>query len=110
MIPKTKIVRARSTEEYVSMIEQALDDVFDLKQAIEFDYDEMSPAAAFVDELDSQLKELYESMKDGSYQFATGDLPFMSMIEKQHEAMLPFKFLLKRINETHLKGLEISDE
>ena len=34
---KTKIVRARSTNEYVSMIEQALDDIWDIRQSIEFD-------------------------------------------------------------------------
>ena len=109
MLSNNKIVRARSTEEYVNMVEQAIDDTFDLKQAIEFDYDEMSPAMAFVDQLDAQLKALYESMKDGSYQFATGDLPFVAIIEAQHEAMLPFKYLLKRINETHMKGLQIEE-
>ncbi len=107
MLSSNKIVRAHSTEEYVNLVEQAIDDTFDLKQAIEFDYDEMSAATVFVDELDKHLKALYQSMKDGSYQFATGDLPFVALMEKQHDAMLPFKYLLKRINETHLKGLEI---
>ncbi len=110
MLSNNKIVRARSTEEYVDMIEQAIDDTFDLKQAIEFDYDDMSSAMGFVDLLDKQLKALYESMKDGSYQFATGELPFVAIIEKQHEAMLPFKYLLKRINETHMKGLQIEED
>ena len=32
----TKIVRARSSDEYVQMIEQALDDVWDLHQSIEY--------------------------------------------------------------------------
>ncbi len=108
MLSNNKIVRAHSTDEYVNMVEQAIDDTFDLKQAIEFDFDEMSSAATFVDELDAHLRSLYESMKDGSYQFATGDLPFVALVEKQHDAMLPFKYLLKRINETHLKGLEIN--
>ena len=107
MLNNNKIVRARSTEEYVDMIKQAIDDVFDLKQAIEYDSDEMSQAISFVDELDKDLKALYKSMEDGSYQFATGDLPYIALIEKQPVALLPFKYLLKRINETHLKGLEI---
>ena len=46
-------------------------------------------------------------MKDGKYKFATGDLQFMEIVEKYHDAELPFKFLLKRINETHMKGLQI---
>jgi len=106
---KTKIVRARSTDEYVNMIEQALDEVWDLRQSIEYDEDYMAAARGFVDELDAGLKEIHQSMKDGSYKFATGDFPFMQILERYHESMIPFKFLLVRINETHLKGLEISE-
>ena len=103
----TKIVRARSSDEYVQMIEQALDDVWDLHQSIEYDEDHMAFAREFIGPLEHSLKELYQSMKDGKYEFATGDLPFMEIVEKYHDAQLPFKFLLKRINETHMKGLEI---
>ena len=102
-----KIVRARSSEEYVSLIEQAIDDVWDLRQSIEYDEEYMSDARGFIDELEANLKAIHQSMKDGSYQFATGDFPFMDILDKYHEALIPFKFLLKRINETHMKGLEI---
>ena len=105
---RNDIVRARSTDEYVQLIEQAIDEVFDLRQSIEYDEDYMSDARGFIDELDQILKDLYQSMKDGSYEFATGDLPYVALLAKYHEAMVPFKFLLKRINETHLKGLEIN--
>ena len=102
-----KIVRARSTEEYVSLIEQAIDDVWDLRQAIEYDDDAMEGAADVIDGLEAGLKETYASMKDGSYQFATGNFPFMTIFENYHEGIIPFKYLLLRINETHMKGLEI---
>ena len=102
-----KIARARSTDEYVRWIEQALDDVWDLHQSIEFDEESMSYAPEFIGPLENSLKELYQSMKDGNYQFATGDLAFMEIVEKYHDAQLPFKFLLKRINETHMKGLDV---
>ena len=105
---RNDIVRARSTDEYVQLIEQAIDEVFDLRQSVEYDEDYMSDARGFIDELEQILKALYQSMKDGSYEFATGDLPYVALLAKYHEAMVPFKFLLKRINETHLKGLEIS--
>lgn len=105
---RNDIVRARSTDEYVQLIEQAIDEVFDLRQSIEYDEDYMSDARGFIDELEQILKALYQSMKDGSYEFATGDLPYVALLAKYHEAMVPFKFLLKRINETHLKGLEIN--
>ncbi len=103
----TKIVRARSSDEYVQMIEQALDDVWDLHQSIEYDEDFMAVAREFIGPLENSLKDLHQSMKDGNYEFATGDLPFMAIVEKYHDAELPFKFLLKRINETHMKGLQI---
>lgn len=103
----TKIVRARSTDEYVQMIEQALDDVWDLHQSIEYDEDYMAVAREFIGPLEMSLKDLYQSMKDGNYEFATGDLAFMEIVDKYHDAQLPFKFLLKRINETHMKGLEV---
>jgi hypothetical protein len=50
-----------------------------------------------------------EFMNEGSYQFATGDLPYVAMMEKYHESMVPFRYLLKRINETHNKGLELTE-
>lgn len=46
-------------------------------------------------------------MKDGDYAFAKGDLPFMGIVEKCHDEPLPVKFLLKRINGTHVKGLDV---
>ena len=36
MLSSNKIVRASSTEEYVDMVKQAIDETFDLRQAIEF--------------------------------------------------------------------------
>jgi hypothetical protein len=107
MLSNNKIARAHSTEEYVDMVKQAIDEVFDLRQAIEFDEEFMSEARSVADDLEVQLKALYESMKDGSYKFATGDLPFIALMEKYHESMIPFRYLLKRINETHNKGLDI---
>jgi hypothetical protein len=64
-------------------------------------------ASEYIGPLENSLKELYQSMKDGKYEFATGDLPFMAIVEKYHDAELPFKYLLKRINETHMKGLQV---
>ena len=105
MLSSNKIVRAHSTEEYVDMINQAIDETFDLRQAIEFDEEFMSDARVLVDELEANLKALYESMKDGSYEFATGDLPYVALMKRYHQEMVPFRYLLKRINETHMKGL-----
>jgi hypothetical protein len=103
----SRIQRARTTDEYVAMIEQAIDDAWDLRQSIEYDEEYMSEARGFIDQLENSLKQLYQSMKDSKYEFATGDLPFMEIVNKYHDAHIPFKFLLKRINETHLRGLDV---
>lgn len=109
MLSNNKIVRAHSTDEYVGMIEQAIDETFDLRQAIEYDGEYMNDAIPMVELLEKTLKELFDSMKNGNYEFATGDLAYMAEMEKHHEGMVPFRYLLKRINETHNKGLELTD-
>lgn len=91
------------------MIKQAIDETFDLRQAIEFDGEFMSDALPLVDAIEADLKALFESMKEGNYEFATGDLPYMAEMKKYHESMVPFRYLLKRINETHNKGLELKE-
>lgn len=110
MLSNNKIVRAHSTDEYIDMIKQAIDETFDLRQAIEFDEEFMAEARPLVDAIEAVLKELYDSMKEGRYKFATGDLAYMAELAKYHESMVPFRYLLKRINETHNKGLELSQQ
>lgn len=102
--------RARSVEEYVRMVEEALDECFDLRASMEWDSDGMAGAINFIEVLEGGLKAMYGQMKDGTYLFATGDLPFMKAVARADERLLAFKPLLARINETHLKGLETDDE
>ena len=44
MLSINKIARAHSTDEYVDMVRQAIDETFDLRQAVEFDEEFMSEA------------------------------------------------------------------
>lgn len=103
------IVRARSVEEYVDMVQQAVFEVEALFMAAEFDMESMGSTANFVNDLHTALKALLASMEDGSYQFQNKDLPFMGIVERETEKSLPCKFLLRRINETHRYGLEVED-
>jgi hypothetical protein len=103
------IVRARTVEEYVDMVQQAVFEVEELYMAAEFDMESMGSTASFVDDLDKTLKALLSAMEDGSYQFQNTNLPFMGIVEKEDEKSLPFRFLLRRINETHRYGLEVED-
>ena len=49
-------------------------------------------------------------MEDGSYDFADADLPFMAIVDKQNEQVLPFKRMLRLINLTHRQGLDAGGE
>lgn len=97
--------RATTMDEYQTMVDEALAEIQDLKDAIEFDEDEMSAAAGFVDRLDGEVRRLRERMADGSYQFGNEDLSFMPIIADESTHFLPFKELLETINRTHREGL-----
>jgi hypothetical protein len=96
-------------EEYKRMVNEALEEIQDLRDAIEFDEDEMSMAAGFVDSLDAEVRRLRDQMADGSYQFANQDLSFMPIIADESTHFLPFKELLEAINRTHREGLEAEE-
>ena len=48
-------------------------------------------------------------MADGSYRFEKRNLRFMRVVEPQHKPILPFKLWLLKINETHVKGLDVDN-
>jgi len=102
--------RPRTPEEYVELVRQSLLETEELRQAAEYDTDEMAAALGFLDPLEAELRKLYDSMKDGSYDFADTDLPLMAIVDKQNERVLPFKRMLRLINLTHRQGLDAGDE
>ena len=71
--------------------------------------DSMGAANEFLEELERDVRKLRESMADGSYRFGKNNLPFVKVVEMQDERILPFKSLLLKINETHIKGLEVDE-
>ena len=64
---------------------------------------------AFLDPLEEGIKGLHQSMLDGRYAFGREDLPFMDLAAQFAEE-IPFHTLLKQINETHRRGLEVDGE
>jgi hypothetical protein len=103
------VPRAKTVEEYVDLVDQALFEIEELRMAAEYDMDSMGASLKFVDKLERQVRELRASMGDGSYHFADRDLPFMDLVEDTSDDHLPFKYLLRMINETHRKGLDVGD-
>lgn len=99
--------RARSVEEYVEWVRQAVFEVGDLRACLEYELEEeMHRFPAFLDPLESSIQALYRSMETGEYSFGREDLPFMELAERYADE-IPFHSLLKQINETHRKGLDV---
>ena len=102
--------RARTVDEYVALVKDALYEVDEMRASIEYDEEGMGDAVKFIDELQSNLKEIFDAMVSGDYCWRTGDLKYMDLIRHMDDGMLPFRSLLIRINETHKKGLETDEE
>jgi len=101
--------RARTADEYIEWVKQAVFEVGDLRACLEFEMEETGQFPGFVDLLEQSIMELYQSMKDGKYQFGREDLTFMGLVHN-HGDQIPFATLLKQINETHRKGMEVDSD
>jgi hypothetical protein len=97
--------RARSAEEYINWVEQALFEVGDLRDCFEYEMEEMASFPGFLEPLEQSIKDLHQRMKEGRYQFGREDLMFMDIVHNYGED-IPFADLLKQINETHRKGID----
>jgi hypothetical protein len=101
--------RAKSVDEYVEWVRQAVFEVADLRDCLEFEMEDLARFPAFLDPPQEGIQALYDAMKDGSYAFGREDLPFMDLAGKYAEE-IPFHTLLKQINETHRRGLDVGGD
>lgn len=101
--------RPKTPAQYVDLVDQALFEIEDLRLAAEYDMDSMGAATEFLADLEHDVRKLRQSMTDGSYRFGKENLPFVTVVENQDERILPFKQLLLKINETHIKGLDVDE-
>jgi len=102
--------RAKSADEYVEWVKNAVFEVEDLRQCMLFESeDDILRMPAWLEPLTETIKELYDQMAEGRYHFGREDLPFMEIVHR-HGDQIPFHTLLKQINETHRKGLEIDED
>ena len=65
--------------------------------------------APFLDPLEEGVKAFHRSMMDATYAFGREDLPFMDGAARCSEE-IPFYTLLKQINETHRRGIDVDGE
>lgn len=101
--------RARTAEEYAEWVKQAMFEVGDLKDCLLYEQEELTQFPTYLEHLEKGIKAVYQDMCDGNYAFGREDLPFME-ITRIHAEKIPFHILLKQINETHRKGLDIEED
>lgn len=101
--------RARSADEYVEWVRQAVFEAADLRDCLEYESEDVARLPAFLDPLEAVIRGLLQSMQEGVYSFGREDLPFMDLATRYADA-IPFHLLLKQINETHRHGLEVEGE
>lgn len=100
------MLRARSLDEYKSLVDDALYEIEEIKAAFEFDGVEMNDAQRISEQLEPGLKALLSSLQDDSYQFGSDTLGFMQNVANVPQIVIPYKPLLSRIIDTHNRGLE----
>ena len=106
-VPKS----ARSMQEYIELVNAALDEIFDLRASIEYDEEYMGNAMLFLDDLEKGVKDLLKSLQSGDYEFGGEPLPFTNIVRNSDERLLPFKHLMNLIIKTHEQGLDqVSDQ
>jgi len=104
--------RARSAEEYADWVKQARFEVQDLRNCLLYDMEEIGELGrfpAFLDLLEKSVNQVYDAMCNGEYSFGREDLPFLEVAEANAD-QIPFVMLLRQINETHRKGLDVGEE
>ncbi len=99
--------RARSVDEYIEWVKQAVFEIDDLRACLEYDSEELVQFPVFLDPLDAGIKALYTAMQEGRYCFGRDDLPFIELAAQYADA-IPFHTLLNQINATHQLGLDIA--
>jgi hypothetical protein len=102
--------RARDKQEFIDLINQTLDEVEDLRAAIEYDEEFMGNAAMIVEPISIGLGKLLAAVKSNEYLMGQGDwLDFLNALQNTDHLTVPFWPLLKLILETHQQGYQERD-
>jgi len=101
--------RAKTADEYAEWVRQALFEAGDLRECLEFEMEDLQRFPAFLAPLQEGIQALHQSMVEGEYLFGREDLPFMDLATRFAD-QIPFHPLLRQINETHRRGLDLDGE
>lgn len=100
--------RARTAGEYADWVKNALFELEDLKNCLLYDAEDMQRFPAYIEPLEEGIRQVYDAMCNGTYHYGREDLLFMDVL-RRFEQEIPFHTLLKQINETHRKGLDVDE-
>ena len=100
--------RAKTVEEYIEWVKSAVFEVEELKECLLYETEDMTRFPGYLEPLGESVRKVYQDMCDGNYHFGRVDLPFMDIVYRQGNE-IPFNMLLKQINETHRKGLDVEE-
>jgi hypothetical protein len=96
--------------EYLSLVEQALVEVDEMRQIIEYETEGgPSRLTGLLDTLEAELGRVQDAIRTDTYGFQDQDLSYMSSLAQHSLHTLPFKDLLDLINWTHRTGLATGD-
>jgi hypothetical protein len=85
--------RARSAEEYVEWVKQAVFEVDDLRDCYDYQMEEMGRYPSFLEPLEEGIKALHRQMQEGEYHFGREDLSFMPLVTAMARIFpLPFYY------------------
>lgn len=102
--------RACNRDELIEIINQALDEVEDLRTAIEYDEEYRGESSIIVEPTSNGLKRLLTAINNEEYQVGEGDwLGFLDSLREIDHRAVPFWPLLRLIIETHEKGYQPED-
>lgn len=102
-------MRAKTVEEYVRMVDQAIIEIDEFIACLEFDMEDPGDQLKVLNPLLESVRDIRKGMADGSYEFANKDLAFMEVANRL-STQLPFTPLLVAINHTHRQGLNIESD
>ena len=107
MTPRT---RAGSLDDLTEIINQALDEVEDLRAAIEYDEEFKGESSIIVEPASAGLTRLLSAINTDNYRPGEGDwLQFLEPLRDIDHRAVPFWPLLRIIIETHENGYQTED-
>lgn len=106
----TAKTRARNSDELIEIINQALDEVEDLRAAIEYDEEYRGESSIIVEPTAEGLSRLLRLINDDEYEPGKGEwIDFLDDMRNFDHRAIPFWPLLRLIIETHEKGYQPAD-